>query len=277
MGFLTSIFVVLLAVQKSNATTFEYTVDWHSRHVANWNQLLKDLKGKDNLKYLELGVYEGRSFFWTLDNILTGEKNEAVAIDRWGPAGTSIGDVKKRFDKNLKLTKFKGKISVHEGLSSDYLPSLKKNNFDLIYVDADHAAHSVLEDAVLAWRLLKTGGILIFDDFRMGKDDMPVLKRPEISIDTFLRVNEREIEVLHKEYQVVIRKIERKDILGCNYGSCSQIGKYYYFWFDNVVRDHNFKKLDLSDEELLSVRKLLRISEDNHVPIDLNLLRKIAQ
>ena len=39
------------------------------------------------------------------------------------------------------------------------------NNFDLIYIDASHYAPDVLSDAVLAFKLLKPGGILIFDDY----------------------------------------------------------------------------------------------------------------
>ncbi len=37
--------------------------------------------------------------------------------------------------------------------------------FDVVYVDASHMAGDVLSDAVLAWKLLAPGGIMIFDDY----------------------------------------------------------------------------------------------------------------
>ncbi len=36
--------------------------------------------------------------------------------------------------------------------------------YDFVYVDGSHRASDVLTDAVLAWPLLKAGGLLIFDD-----------------------------------------------------------------------------------------------------------------
>ena len=36
--------------------------------------------------------------------------------------------------------------------------------FDVIYVDGSHFADDVLTDGINAWRLLKQGGIMIFDD-----------------------------------------------------------------------------------------------------------------
>ena len=46
------------------------------------------------------------------------------------------------------------------------LPQLldEDQKFDVIYVDGSHFADDVLTDGINAWRLLKQGGIMIFDD-----------------------------------------------------------------------------------------------------------------
>jgi len=41
---------------------------------------------------------------------------------------------------------------------------LPQNKFDASYIDGWGASGAVLEDAILAWRLLETGGRLMFDD-----------------------------------------------------------------------------------------------------------------
>jgi len=57
--------------------------------------------------------------------------------------------------------------------------------FDCIYIDADHRAAGVLEDAVLSWRLLKGGGIMILDDYGWNLYENP-FKCPKRGIDAFL-------------------------------------------------------------------------------------------
>jgi hypothetical protein len=58
--------------------------------------------------------------------------------------------------------------------------------FDLIYIDADHHADAALRDAVLAWPMLKAGGLMIFDDYLWA--DMPLeVQRPKLGIDASVR------------------------------------------------------------------------------------------
>ena len=37
--------------------------------------------------------------------------------------------------------------------------------FDLVYIDGSHSAKDVLLDSLLAWRLLRPGGAMIWDDY----------------------------------------------------------------------------------------------------------------
>lgn len=53
-------------------------------------------------------------------------------------------------------------------MSQDWLCQLPVNAFDFYYVDGSHVAPDVMADAVLGWRLLKPGGIMVFDDYEWG-------------------------------------------------------------------------------------------------------------
>lgn len=59
---------------------------------------------------------------------------------------------------------------------------------DFIYVDGSHQAADVLCDAVLAFRLLRVGGVLAFDDY-LWAEDLPQgrdpLRCPKPAIDAF--------------------------------------------------------------------------------------------
>ena len=76
---------------------------------------------------------------------------------------------------------------------------------DFVYVDADHHATSVLRDAVLAWPLLKPGGLMAFDDYEWGQS-VPVLDTPQPAINAFVGVFREELEIMEQNVQVWVRK-----------------------------------------------------------------------
>jgi hypothetical protein len=56
--------------------------------------------------------------------------------------------------------------------------------------------------------LLKSGGILAFDDYLWGQDVHPEL-RPGPGIDKFLEEKQGEYELLSQDYQVWIRRNDK--------------------------------------------------------------------
>ena len=60
---------------------FDQDRDWVSRVGATWMKALEPYKGKPNVRYLEVGVYEGRSFIWMAENILTHPTSRLTGID----------------------------------------------------------------------------------------------------------------------------------------------------------------------------------------------------
>ena len=77
--------------------------------------------------------------------------------------------------------------------------------FDFVYIDGSHQAADVLEDAVLSFRLLRPGGILIFDDYLWRNYPQPQLN-PALGIDSFLAAFAGRYKLVHKNHQLAIEK-----------------------------------------------------------------------
>lgn len=180
----------------------EYTfrTDWFSDDIPVWTKALEPFRGKAKIRYLEVGVFEGRSLFWALENIFTDPSSELVGIDPFieeeGVFTTDTKDFKKVFYKNLELSGAANRIKIIEGFSQVELRYLKEP-FDVIYIDGSHSAQDVLEDAIQCKRLLKEGGLLIFDDY-----GWPGVHK---AVDTWYDFFHEDLEVLHKEKQVIFR------------------------------------------------------------------------
>ena len=176
---------------------YKFTEDWFTENIPVWNTLFSFLKNQEELNILEIGSFEGRSTVWFLENLLSGKNSNIICIDP---------EVKPNFFHNISMFKEKVKLiknkSQFELRKTQYL----KETFDIIYIDGDHTALSVLEDAILAFRALKKHGFLIFDDYLWKKTGVDT-KEPMIAIDSFLKVYAERVFVIHKEYQVIINKI----------------------------------------------------------------------
>jgi len=178
---------------------YAFTSDYVSSFTPSWEKYLAEFRGKENIKLLEIGSYEGRSGIWFLENILTHPISSITCVDVFCQEWEQL------FDHNIKISGFSDKITKLKGRSECILLTLKEKSFDIIYVDGSHLAPNVLMDAVASWLLLKVGGLMILDDYEWEPAKSPE-NRPKIGIDLFLRVFQNNLEVLHKEYQVIIRK-----------------------------------------------------------------------
>jgi len=105
--------------------------------------------GRQGLHALEIGSYEGRSALWMLENVLTDTSCTLTCIDIFSNTN---------FIQNTAA--FRDRLTYIIGDSRVVLRSHfeRKEQFDLIYIDGNHAACNVLEDIVLSFPLLKTGG-----------------------------------------------------------------------------------------------------------------------
>ena len=120
-------------------------------------------------------------------------------------ATSELQDLESRFDSNLEP--YVGRLTKRKGSSLHVLPQLldEEKQFDVIYVDGSHAADDVLTDGITAWRLLKQGGVLIFDDFLWCM--YPRAKaNPTWAISLFLKYHEGEYDILNVYSQIILRK-----------------------------------------------------------------------
>ncbi len=183
--------------------------DWFSRNVPVWKRALEPLQGRPGLRYLEIGSAEGRSLIWLFENVLTDPSCQAVCIDPFhhGPGSRgNEGEVIDAFLANIGKAGVEKQVTVIRGYSEIELRKLRLDEpFDLIYVDGNHRAKPVLEDLVLAWRLLKPEGLLIAAGYEW-MPDADLADRPMMAIDFFVKAYEEELEVVHRRYQVILRK-----------------------------------------------------------------------
>ena len=149
------------------------------------------------------------STIWMLENVLTQESSQIFCIDAWADW---TEDAFVRFVSNINKTGLKHKVNIIKGDSSKTLGWLPDNHFDFIYVDGNHDEKAVIQDAILSFRTLKHGGIMAFDDYLLGirYPNTPGSKAMNGScknaIDYFTKLFGDELEIIHKDYQLWIRK-----------------------------------------------------------------------
>ena len=85
---------------------YNFSTDWFTYKIPEWNKLLRPFKGKPDIHYLEIGVFEGRSAVWMLENILTHPSSKLTGIDIFPKTG-----IYRKFDeKNIEMLKSLGYI-----------------------------------------------------------------------------------------------------------------------------------------------------------------------
>jgi SAM-dependent methyltransferase len=196
-----------------------YSVDWFSNNIPIWEQAFTyaGIKGKDNLTFLEIGCFEGRATNYMLENLLTENNCVIHVVDTFQGSTNEIGMSADDIDLELDslYTKFtnnisqhKDKVIIHKGLSGDILKKDFKNEmFDFIYIDGSHTSYDVLQDAILSHPLLKSGGMIIFDDFGW-KDptNMHPTNSPELGVTCFYNNYENFYNVIFTGYQIGLIK-----------------------------------------------------------------------
>lgn len=183
----------------------EFSTDWFVQNIPIWEKILTPLIGKP-IDALEIGCFEGRSTCWLLDNILTNSDSTITCIDSFSSdeelKDTDWQVVKKRFLHNIQ--EYSEKVTFYHEESKVFLKRCSRR-FDFIYIDGSHLASDVLIDAVLSHLLLKSEGIIIFDDYLWkGLENNPNIPKP--AIDAFLECFAKEYKILSIGYQVALQK-----------------------------------------------------------------------
>jgi predicted O-methyltransferase YrrM len=195
-------------VAKGENMKYDFATDYVTPHAANWAKYLEQIKDRP-ARGLEIGSFEGRSALWFLENILTHPDSTITCVDIFE------SDYEKFFDKNIAISGFQSKVRKLKGDSRYMLRGLEPKVFDFAYIDGSHVAMDVLTDAVLVWDLIKPGGIIIFDDYDWpgGKNNLEgPAKLAKIAVDAFLTVYAPYIDVVHRDYQIIVKKRTSVDL-----------------------------------------------------------------
>ena len=111
-------------------------------------------------------------------------------------------EIEKKFDDNLlnyKFTKIKG-----DSVISMRNIFRQKINFDFIYIDGSHNGEDILSDAIEAFKILKQGGFIFFDDFLQFDKDRQI--QSFVGIEKFLELYKNYLEILYFQNNLVIKK-----------------------------------------------------------------------
>jgi predicted O-methyltransferase YrrM len=179
--------------------------DWFSGYIDAWKTIFKETKVPERI--LEIGSFEGRSACWLLENT----NAHVTCVDTWEGSDEHNQDQRdklfERFKENIEP--FKDRVTIVRGESGVMLRTLPcEPTFDFVYIDGSHYAKDVLEDAVLVWRLVKPGGIVVFDDYNWNRDTTgPIehLDNPRSGIHSFISIFQPKIFALYN--QAVIQKV----------------------------------------------------------------------
>lgn len=200
-------------LENCQTRNYKFTTDWFSYNIPVWQQVFKKFAHLPDLNFLEIGSWEGRTACWMLENVLTDESSKITCIDTFKGSVEhqdfadefldSLGSI---FDYNIKQTGKTNQVNKLIGTSQEILRQLNLNTYDFLYVDGSHIAPDVLEDALLGWRLIKVGGIIIFDDYEWGEFADTPTYHPKLAVNAFLNVFQDKIKLLYQGYQVVVEK-----------------------------------------------------------------------
>jgi hypothetical protein len=182
----------------------DFTQDWFTSNISNFEHAKKVIP--DNKRILEIGSFEGRSTVWMLENMLA-EDGAIVCVDTFqgGIEHSNLNLTKLRdtFENNIQEAKKpKQLVSIAEMESTNALAVLIKEQqepFDFIYVDGSHEILDVLTDAVMAFKVLKKGGVMLFDDYGGGQ-------HVRHAVDLFLLATTGLCTLLCCNYQLAIQK-----------------------------------------------------------------------
>lgn len=195
-----------------------FTTDWFSNNIKQWDKYKSYFDGKPDMHCLELGSYQGRSTLYTVKNFCNGKGSYVDAVDTWEGSiehsNQEKVNLQEFFVNNTRQYLAAGTIKMHKGFSSDYLIKFvqevragNKAQYDFIYIDASHMAKDVMMDAILSWEMLKIGGIMAFDDYKW-KPERESHRVPKVAIDAFLEIYTSMFDILHKDYQVHLKKMK---------------------------------------------------------------------
>ena len=196
---------------RARMTDLAISNDWFSDNIPFLLFIFNkyDYRSK-RLKALEIGSWEGLSSYFILEKL---PYCQLTCVDTWQGSDEQkkvfiLNQVSKNtennFDRNTKL--FNSRLIKYKGTSfSFYNNNSTSEVYDFIYIDGSHFLDDLLIDAIKCFQALKTGGVMIFDDYLWRYYKKPS-DNPAAAINTFLKLKKGQFKIICIYYQVAIIK-----------------------------------------------------------------------
>ena len=190
-----------------NLKKYRYTKTWFIGSEIHRN-LLKHINKGTKINMLEIGCFEGLSSSCFSDNLLDREDSTLDCVDPYIESGTDSeittlyvnNNVENNFLHNISRSKSYSKITFHK-TKSDFFFENNKKTFNLIYIDGCHEEKFIINDMENSFRYLEKGGVMWMDDYEGNSGKIKHI------MDRFLEKYKEKIKIIHKGYQIAIKKL----------------------------------------------------------------------
>lgn len=156
---------------------------------------------------LEIGCFEGLSSVFFADNFLDNSKSSLTCVDPFLKINNNDheqylhNNEELNFDFNISNCKNADKIKIHK-ITSDTFFETNDQMYNFIYIDGCHEPDFIKRDMENSFNVLKKNGIMWMDDYG-GGDGLQIKN----VMDSFLKKYNGHYELIHKGYQLAIKKL----------------------------------------------------------------------
>jgi len=142
---------------------------WFRRHANEFIPIVQRFAGKP-ICYVEVGTWTGDSAEWVAAHILTHKHARGHGIDPYlfdvKHSQEEVDSVKQRAWSRLSGAMDRGQwrwwYEDSKKVLRDHAEAFAP--IDILYLDGSHDAWDIVQDFSLAWPMLKSGSVVIFDD-----------------------------------------------------------------------------------------------------------------
>jgi predicted O-methyltransferase YrrM/tetratricopeptide (TPR) repeat protein len=203
---------------EDNGVTFEQMLNWTNDVPLGHRVFFIEALSKVNPKrILEIGTYAGTSL---IEMLQLYPEAKGVAIDTWknyDEDGIAIFNnmeenrTENIFYENIRIAGLVDRVKAIKGDSVGKLCELIEagQQFDFIYVDGSHKCLDCYTDMILAWQLLRKGGVLAVDDVLYNcvkVQNGELLEYPLMAKLHFMKKYEGQYTVISDSYRLFIQK-----------------------------------------------------------------------
>lgn len=170
--------------------------------------VIKQLMGDSCKTYLEIGTHNGGSLVTVMQSFHT---TKYYGVDVWSNDANRI----KTLSNIKKYNKHGHEFELIKGYSTsaETLKTVKekcKDGIDFLFIDGGHETQTVINDFNSYFNLVNKGGIIVFDDYMLIKDD----DENKINESFQPHVKKRKLQVRLGVDEIISKNNETFDIIG---------------------------------------------------------------